>query len=64
MTDLLKSKTTLEYDKILAQIAELAQTDGAKEKILNLSPAIYPEFVIKFLDQTTDAKKLAADQAA
>ena len=60
MTDLLKSKTTLEYDKILAQIAELAQTEGAKEKIRNLNPAIYPEFAIKYLNQTSDAKKLAA----
>jgi len=60
MTDLLKSKSTLEYDKILMQIADLAQTDGAKEKIKNLTPAIYPEFVIKFLEQTSDAKKLAA----
>ena len=64
MTDLLKSKTTLEYDKILAQIADLAQTEGAKEKIKNLSPAIYPEFVIKFLEQTSDAKKLAALKGA
>jgi len=64
MTDLLKSKTTLEYDKILLQIADLAQTDGAKEKIKNLSPAIYPEFVIKYLDQTSDAKKLSALKGA
>jgi len=60
MTDLLKSKTTLEYDKILLHIAELAQTEGAKEKIKNLSPAIYPEFVIKYLNQTSDAKKLSS----
>ncbi|MCL1793681.1 MAG: endonuclease MutS2 [Oscillospiraceae bacterium] len=60
MTDLSKTKTTLEYDKILLQIAELAHTEGAKEKIKNLSPAIYPEFATKYLDQTTDAKKLAA----
>ena len=60
MTDMLKSKTTLEYDKILAQIAGLANTEGAREKIKNLSPAIYPEAVIKYLDQTNGAKKLAA----
>lgn len=60
MTDLHKTKTTLEYDKILLQIAELAQTEGAKEKIKNLSPAIYPEIVVKLLQQTTDAKRLAA----
>ncbi|MCL2774410.1 MAG: endonuclease MutS2 [Oscillospiraceae bacterium] len=60
MTDLQKSITTLEYDKILFQIAELAHTDGAKEKIKNLSPAIYPEFVVKLLQQTTDAKRLAS----
>ena len=59
MTDLLKSKSTLEYDKILAQIAELAQTEGAREKISNLNPAIYPEQVISLLAQTTDAKRLA-----
>ena len=64
MTDLLKSKTTLEYDKILAQLAEYAYTDGAKEKIKNLSPAIYPEFVIKLLNQTSDAKKLASIKGA
>lgn len=59
MTDLQKSKSTLEYDKILAQIAELAQTEGAKEKIMHLSPAIYPEQVINLLEQTTDAKRLS-----
>ncbi|MCL2095678.1 MAG: endonuclease MutS2 [Oscillospiraceae bacterium] len=64
MTDLLKSKTTLEYDKILAQIAELAQTSGAKEKILNLSPEIYPEYVIKYLEQTSDAKRLASQKGS
>ena len=64
MTDLLKSKTTLEYDKILLQIAELAHTEGAKEKIKNLSPAIYPEFVIKYLNQTNDAKKLSSLKGA
>ncbi|MCL2813955.1 MAG: endonuclease MutS2 [Oscillospiraceae bacterium] len=64
MTDFLKSKTTLEYDKILSQVSELAQTEGAREKIKNLSPAIYPEFVIKYLNQTTDAKKLAALKGA
>ena len=59
MTDFEKSKNTLEYDKILAQIAEFAQTEGAREKIQNLSPAVYPEQVIKLLEQTTDAKRLA-----
>ena len=60
MMDLSKSKTTLEYDKILLQIAEYAHTDGAKEKILNLRPAIYPEIVIKLLNQTNDAKSIAS----
>ena len=64
MTDFSKSKTTLEYDKILLQIAELAQTEGAKEKIKNLGPAIYPEFVAKYLEQTSDAKKLSALKGA
>ena len=59
MIDFEKSKSTLEYDKILLQIAELAQTDGAREKILNLSPTSYPERVVSLLAQTTDAKRLA-----
>ena len=60
MMDLTKSKPALEYNKILSQIAEYANTEGAKAKILNLRPAIYPEFVIKLLNQTDDAKKIAS----
>ena len=64
MTDLSKTKSTLEYDKILAQVAELAQTEGAREKIQNLAPAIYPEIVAKYLNQTSEAKKLSALKGA
>ena len=60
MMDLSKSKTTLEYNKILVQITEYAQTNGAKEKILNLRPAVYPELVVKLLNQTNDAKRIAS----
>ncbi|GHV12309.1 endonuclease MutS2 [Clostridia bacterium] len=60
MTDIQKTASTLEYDKILRDIAALAFTDGAREKILSLKPSMYRETVAKLLTETDDAKKLSS----
>lgn len=54
-----KSIKTLEFDKVLAMLADLAQTDGAKSLALRLTPSSDPETVLKLQRRTSDAKKLA-----
>jgi len=51
---------TLEYDKILAMLAERAPTDGAKELALALTPENDPDRIIRMQRQTTEAKDMQA----
>ena len=47
---------TLEYDKILAMLAERAPTDGAKEMALALRPENDPDRIVRMQRETTEAK--------
>ena len=53
-----KALYTLEFDKILELLAEVAQTEGAKEMARALVPSSDIEKVKKKLDHTSDAKIL------
>ena len=46
---------TLEYDKILAMLAERAPTDGAKEMALALRPENDPDRIVRMQRETTEA---------
>ena len=54
-----KSMRTLEFDKILNILADLAQTEGAKSLVINLTPSSNPEEILKRQRKTSDAKRLA-----
>ncbi|MDO5310635.1 MAG: endonuclease MutS2, partial [Clostridia bacterium] len=47
-----KTLKTLEFDKILLRLAELARNDGAKEKALALMPSSKYNAVVQTLDET------------
>ncbi|MBE6611305.1 MAG: endonuclease MutS2 [Ruminococcaceae bacterium] len=47
---------TLEYDKILAMLAERAPTDGARELALALRPVNDPDRIVRLQRETTEAK--------
>jgi len=49
---------TLEFDKVLQQLAAAAQTDGAREKALRITPQTALHRIEKLLRQTTDARAL------
>ena len=53
-----KEFTTLEFDKVLAALAEHAISPAAKELCLSLSPAETREDAEKALGQTASAEKL------
>lgn len=53
-----KTLQTLEFDKICARLAELAMTDGARERALALRPSDDADVIRRRLAQTTDAKRL------
>ncbi len=53
-----KALYTLEFNKILEQLAELAETEGAAEMALRLTPSSDIEKVRKMQQRTTDAKTL------
>ena len=53
-----KTLSTLEYNKIIAMLAECAATDGAKSKALSLSPTDDLQVVRDKQNKTDDAKKL------
>ena len=56
-----KVKNTLEYDKVLARLATLAPTAGAREQALALTPDDDEEAVERRLARTGDALKLLSD---
>ncbi len=49
---------TLEYDKIIAMLAECASTDGAKARALSLTPVSDYDAVVERQNKTEDAKRL------
>ncbi len=51
---------TLEYDKILALLAERAPTDGAREMALALCPESDPDRILRMQRETTEAKAMQA----
>ena len=51
---------TLEYDKILAMLAERAPTEGAKELALQLRPSDSPDRILRMQRETTEAKAMQA----
>ncbi len=57
-----KVRNTLEYDKVLARLAQLAPTAGARELALSLTPEDDGEIVARRLARTGDALKLLADK--
>lgn len=53
-----KTLTTLEYDKIIAQLAECAPTEGSRKRALTLSPTNDYDTIVKRQQKTEDAKRL------
>ncbi|MBQ8509145.1 MAG: endonuclease MutS2 [Clostridia bacterium] len=51
---------TLEYDKILALLAEKAPTEGARELALALRPTNDPDRILRLQRETTEAKAMQA----
>ncbi len=64
MSNFKKALKTLEYDKILAMLAECASTDGGKELILITTPEADASRVKKLLVQTSDAKHMTSVNGA
>ena len=53
-----KVLSTLEYDKIIEMLADLAQTDGAKARALSLAPIADYDAIVLRQTRTEDAKRL------
>ena len=53
-----KTLTTLEYDKIIAELAKLASTEGAAAKALSLTPTDDYDLICIRQQRTEDAKRL------
>ena len=53
-----KAIITLEFDRVLEQLAAAAQTEGAKEKAMRIMPQTSLVRIRKLQLQTTDARKL------
>lgn len=60
MPDFERAQITLEYNKILAELAGCAHTEGAAEMALQLTPTHDIDRVRQLQAQTGDAKKLAS----
>ena len=57
-----RTKNTLEYDKVLAMLAAVAPTAGAREMALALTPDDDAQTVERRLSRTADAMALLADK--
>ena len=57
-----RTKTTLEYDKVLLMLAAIAPTAGAREMALALTPDDDAQTVEKRLSRTADAMALLSDK--
>ncbi len=60
MNNYKRALKTLEYDKILAMLAERAPTEGAKERALALLPENDPDRILRRQRETTEAKAMQA----
>ena len=60
MNNYQRALKTLEYDKILAMLAERAPTEGAKERALALLPENDPDRILRRQRETTEAKAMQA----
>ncbi|MCI8331499.1 MAG: endonuclease MutS2 [Clostridiales bacterium] len=60
MIDFDKYAQTLEFDKVLSLLADCALTQGAKQRALALRPETEKALILANLQQTTDAKAMAA----
>ena len=57
-----RTKSTLEYDKVLAKLAAIAPTEGAREMALSLAPDDDEQTVERRLSRTGDAMALLSDK--
>ena len=55
-----KALSALEYDKIIAMLAERALTEGARARALSLLPSADFETVVLRQKKTADAKRMLA----
>ena len=53
-----KTLSTLEYDKIIASLADCCATDGARAMVLSLLPSDDPDVVKRRQDRTAAARRL------
>ena len=60
MSNYQRALKTLEYDKILAMLAQCAPTEGARERALALLPENDPERILRRQRETTEAKAMQA----
>ncbi|MBR5870910.1 MAG: endonuclease MutS2 [Clostridia bacterium] len=58
MANFEKAIRTLEFDRVLEQLAAAAQTDGAREKAMRVMPQTSLSRIRKLQAQTSDARKL------
>ena len=57
-----RTKSTLEYDKVLSMLAAIAPTAGARELALSLAPDDDEQTVVRRLSRTGDAMALLSDK--
>ncbi len=60
MSNYKRALKTLEYDKILAMLAQCAPTEGARERALALLPENDPDRILRRQRETTEAKAMQA----
>ena len=58
MANFEKAIKTLEFDRVLEQLAAAAQTEGAKDKAMRIMPQTSLPRIRKLQMQTSDARKL------
>ncbi|MEG1742867.1 MAG: hypothetical protein RR246_01720, partial [Clostridia bacterium] len=58
MKNIQKSKSVLELDKVIAQISQIARTEGSSQALLSLEPSGDIVTVKRLLSQTAKAKEM------
>ncbi len=53
-----KSRKTLEFDKVLSQIAAFAFSESAKQRIMELRPLVEKSYIEELLDEIEEADKI------
>jgi len=59
-----RSTVTLEFDKILAMLADCAPFEGCMEVIKSITPSVSRDFIITMQRQTTEARNLVNTKGA